>query len=217
MPWGIDYIDFCNMNRQEVQKWLRRKVWKYPDPTTKDHFKYRDDRKRFTESELENIHKAIQRFRVIVLKWVNNEDLSEEDKWHVIHRFVTPRTEGVSTPHIKSLHPINFCWRWPGAKLDDLEFVEIVTDSEVALIEFTLYKDLHDDIQAIKDGKSRKPLKCARNADPGTRQKACEKMFRPSGKPGRPQIYCSPACGSTVQTRKAGERGTLPHIFEIHT
>ena len=200
MPRGIDYIDICNMKYAELKGWLRSQEWVYPVSRKGNYdLPYRRGRKKFSGQELEAIWQGVERFRDIVLKWVGDEALTEEDKWTVIHEFANPKMGRTSTPY----HPVSPKFSWPGDRLDDLEFGEIVVDDEYSLIFFSLYWDLYEDIQAVKRGERPKPQLCALGAEPDTRQEACGWLFRRKPGPGRQPRFCSETCRSTNSTRKA--------------
>ena len=193
MPWGKDYIEICNMSRSlELKRWIRSQEWPV------DFYRYRVgdvDRqpRKFTDGQLNGIVRGIRDFHAIVLKWVQDQEFSEDQKRDVefwwdhyrddIVENPIERQYGDPAPPLANLPPS--AW-WEVMEADKFGDAYCIGGESIEqYIIGSLFVDFFEDARAVKYGIKSKPQLCAPTAEPGTLQKSCKRLFRQKSGAGR--------------------------------
>jgi hypothetical protein len=239
LPWGIDYVDLCNMRRSDVDTLVRKQDWFYrnpsylergriirdepnvlkivpeesPDPSTLEP--YKRGIKKFSHQELDDVWESIQQFRTIVVKWAKDVKLSVEDKYTLLVELVDVRNGRLKDGTGTVMPGVHFWYSFPPAHessiLENFRLTETVDENDLRLICYSLYQELYEDLQATTQNHRPKPRICALGAEPGSHQKSCERLFRP--KPvGRGAKFCSDKCRSTNSSRNHGKKKRVEYL-----
>ena len=195
---SLDYLDVCNETSSSSPRSLRRFV----ETALIPEFRARDDSAAGLDTG--EIEERLQRFRVIVFAWVTNEVLAAPEKHEFVeqYRFIRGRVSvGDSDRFEPPIWPMDEdLLAHPVISLVGEPFLNI-TAAHLGPPLHSLYISLVRDMQAVHQGELLKPRQCALRAVRETRQRSCQRLFRPKRRPGPPQKYCSKSCRSTASTR----------------